>query len=61
MDHYLLSLYNHVDSGSVKVEDIANQLILSTKQTRRKLQQWQEEGWLSFQSGRGRGNTSTIQ
>ncbi|MBY0099370.1 ABC transporter substrate-binding protein [Mesobacillus maritimus] len=61
MDHYLLSLYNHVDSGSVKLEDIANQLMLSTKQTRRKLQQWQEEGWLSFQSGRGRGNTSTIQ
>jgi SgrR family transcriptional regulator len=61
MDHYLLSLYNHTESGSIKVDNIAKQLVLSTKQTRRKLQQWQEEGWLSFQSGRGRGNTSSLQ
>lgn len=61
MDRYLLSLYNHVSSGNCKVENIANQLMLSTKQTRRKLQQWQEEGWLEFQSGRGRGNMSSIQ
>ncbi|WP_404331710.1 ABC transporter substrate-binding protein [Mesobacillus maritimus] len=61
MDRYLLLLYNHIESGSIKIENIAKQLMLSTKQTRRKLQQWQEEGWLSFQSGRGRGNTSSLQ
>lgn len=60
MDHYLLTLWNRVESGNVKVEDLAEELLLSTKQTRRKLQQWQEEGWLTFQSGRGRGNTSSL-
>ena len=61
MDRYLLLLWNQVKSGAVKVEELAEVLVLSTKQTRRKLQQWQEEGWLTFQSGRGRGNTSTLE
>lgn len=60
MDRYLLLLWNQVESGQVKVEELAEQLMLSTKQTRRKLQQWQEEGWLTFQSGRGRGNASSL-
>jgi SgrR family transcriptional regulator len=61
MDRYLLLLWNHVKSGAVKVEELAEVLMLSTKQTRRKLQQWQGEGWLTFQSGRGRGNTSSLE
>ncbi|MBT2680629.1 SgrR family transcriptional regulator [Bacillus sp. ISL-35] len=61
MDRYLLLLWNQVKSGTVKVEELAEVLMLSTKQTRRKLQQWQEEGWLTFQSGRGRGNTSSME
>lgn len=61
MDRYLLSLWNQVEAGKIKVEKIADQLMLSTKQTRRKLQQWQDEGWLTFQSGRGRGNTSSLE
>lgn len=61
MDRYLLLLWNQVKSGAVKVEELAEVLMLSTKQTRRKLQQWQEEGWLTFQSGRGRGNTSSLE
>jgi SgrR family transcriptional regulator len=61
MDRYLVALWNRVEPGDVKVEFVANRLLLSTKQTRRKLQQWQEEGWLSFQSGRGRGNSSSLQ
>jgi SgrR family transcriptional regulator len=60
MDHYLLTLWNRVESGNVKVEDLAELLLLSAKQTRRKLQQWQEEDWLTFQPGRGRGNTSSL-
>ncbi|MBS8266502.1 ABC transporter substrate-binding protein [Mesobacillus boroniphilus] len=60
MDRYLLTLWNRVDSGEAKVEELAELLLLSTKQTRRKLKQWEEEGWLTFQSGRGRGNRSTV-
>lgn len=60
MDHYLLTLWNKVKSGHIKVEQLSNQLFLSSKQTRRKLQQWQEEGWLTFQPGRGRGHTSSL-
>lgn len=60
MDRNLIALWNSVESGEVKVESAADQLQLSAKQTRRKLQQWQEEGWLTFQPGRGRGNCSTL-
>jgi SgrR family transcriptional regulator len=61
MDHYLLALWNSTSSGEVKVKQLADRLFLSTKQTRRKLNQWQEEGWLIFQAGRGRGNDSKLQ
>lgn len=60
MDHDLLTLWNKVESGNAKVEELAETLFLSSKQTRRKLKQWEEEGWLTFQSGRGRGNASTL-
>jgi SgrR family transcriptional regulator len=60
MDHYLLALWNSTSSGEVKVKQLAERLDLSTKQTRRKLNQWQEEGWLNFQAGRGRGNDSRL-
>ncbi|MEH7255019.1 SgrR family transcriptional regulator, partial [Neobacillus niacini] len=60
MDHYLLALWNTTSSGEVKVKQLAEKLALSTKQTRRKLNQWQEEGWLNFQAGRGRGNDSKL-
>ncbi|MEH7247731.1 ABC transporter substrate-binding protein [Neobacillus niacini] len=60
MDHYLLTLWNSTSSGEVKVKDIAENLYLSTKQTRRKLGQWHDEGWLTFTSGRGRGNESKL-
>ncbi|WP_045522427.1 ABC transporter substrate-binding protein [Neobacillus niacini] len=60
MDHYLLSLWNSTSSGQVKVQQLAEILNLSSKQTRRKLNKWQEEGWLTFQAGRGRGNDSKL-
>jgi SgrR family transcriptional regulator len=60
MDQDLLTLWNRGESGNVKVEELAERLFLSTKQTRRKLKQWEETGWLTFQSGRGRGNASTL-
>jgi SgrR family transcriptional regulator len=61
MDHYLLTLWNATSSGEVKVQELAEILNLGSKQTRRKLGQWQEEGWLTFQAGRGRGNDSNLQ
>jgi SgrR family transcriptional regulator len=60
MDHYLLALWNSTSSGGVKVKELAEKLYLSTKQTRRKLNQWEDEGWLIFQAGRGRGNESKL-
>lgn len=60
MDHYLLTLWNSTSSGQVKVQQLAEKLNLSSKQTRRKLNKWQEEGWLTFQAGRGRGNDSKL-
>lgn len=60
MDHYLLTLWNSGAAGEVKVQQLAEILNLSTKQTRRKLSQWQEEGWLNFQAGIGRGNESKL-
>ncbi|TDL66683.1 ABC transporter substrate-binding protein [Rhodococcus qingshengii] len=61
MDHYLLTMWNSTSTGEVKVQELAEILNLSAKQTRRKLSQWQEEGWLTFQAGRGRGNDSKLQ
>jgi SgrR family transcriptional regulator len=61
MDHYLLTLWNSSSSGEIKVQELAEILNLSAKQTRRKLSQWQEEGWLTFQAGIGRGNDSQLQ
>ena len=61
MDHYLLALWNSTPSGKVKVNELAEIINLSAKQSRRKLNQWQAEGWLTFQAGRGRGNASILQ
>ena len=36
-------------------------LNLSTKQTVRYLHKWMDEGWLTFISGKGRGNPSSLQ
>ncbi|MCM3585576.1 ABC transporter substrate-binding protein [Mesobacillus maritimus] len=60
MDQYLLSAWNRFDSGKIKVEVLADHIQLSTKQTRRKMTKWEQEGWLKFQSGRGRGNPSSL-
>jgi SgrR family transcriptional regulator len=60
MDHYLLALFNSATSGEVLIKQIAEIINLSSKQTRRKLHQWQEEDWLTFQSGKGRGNASLL-
>lgn len=61
MDHYLLTLWNVVDSGEIKQKEIAEVLQLSSKQTTRYIQKWVTQGWLTFTPGKGRGNVSRLQ
>lgn len=61
MDKNLLHLWNSVSSGNIKQIEIAKVLQVSQKQTSRYIQKWTEEGWLTFMSGRGRGNVSNLQ
>lgn len=61
MDSILLKLYQHVETGEFKQQQIANVLGLSLKQTTRLLRKWQEDGWLTYIPGKGRGNSSFIE
>ncbi|MGR3763042.1 ABC transporter substrate-binding protein [Rossellomorea sp. NS-SX7] len=60
MENKLLTLWRYYPSGSIRVEEISETLQLSHKQTTRYLKKWNEEGWISFTPGRGRGNVSTL-
>ncbi|KAA0942100.1 ABC transporter substrate-binding protein [Sporosarcina sp. ANT_H38] len=60
MDKHLLTLWSSVPSGNIKQKKLADVLSLSTKQTARYIQKWSTEGWLTFNSGLGRGNVSTL-
>ncbi|MGG3528199.1 ABC transporter substrate-binding protein [Bacillus pseudomycoides] len=61
MDKNLLDLWQSFSSGHIKIKDLADFLSLSTKQTVRYLHKWMDEGWLIFNSGKGRGHTSSLQ
>ncbi|WP_175987477.1 ABC transporter substrate-binding protein [Bacillus sp. Marseille-Q1617] len=61
MENKLLTLWRYYPSGSIRVEEISETLQLSHKQTTRYLKKWNEEGWIAFTPGRGRGNVSTLQ
>lgn len=61
MEKTLLTLWQAVPSGSIKQSQLADLLGISTKQTTRLLRKWSNEGWFTFTSGRGRGNTSFIE
>ena len=61
MDKHLLTLWNAVPSGNMKLDKLAEVLDLSLKQTTRYIQKWSAEGWLIFTSGRGRGNVSKLE
>ncbi|MFL9652016.1 ABC transporter substrate-binding protein [Exiguobacterium chiriqhucha] len=56
MDAYLFSLWKQCRDGHYTIADMADAIHLSAKQTRRHLLRWQEEGWLTYTSGLGRGN-----
>ncbi|WP_419958860.1 ABC transporter substrate-binding protein [Psychrobacillus sp. BM2] len=61
MDKYLLALWKDIPSGPIKQSEIADLLQLSPKQTARYIHKWSFDGWLTFTSGRGRGNVSNLQ
>lgn len=61
MEKTLLALWQAIPSGSIKQTQLAESLQLSSKQTARLLRKWADEGWFTFTSGRGRGNTSHIE
>lgn len=46
---------------SLSLQEIANQLNLSPKQTTRKLKKYEEQGWITYIPGNGRGNKTKIQ
>ncbi|TWT07905.1 ABC transporter substrate-binding protein [Planococcus sp. CPCC 101016] len=60
MEKTLLTLWQAVPTGSIKQNQIAESLGLSSKQTTRHLRRWSDEGWFTFTPGRGRGNTSHL-
>jgi len=61
MDDKLLTLWRYYPSGNIRLEEIAETLQLSQKQTTRYLKKWQEEDWFVFTPGRGRGNVSSLE
>ncbi|MGG0289583.1 ABC transporter substrate-binding protein [Bacillus pacificus] len=61
MDKTLLNLWQSFSSGNIKIQDLADFLNLSTKQTVRYLHKWVDEGWLTFIPGKGRGKPSSLQ
>ncbi len=60
MEKHLLTLWKAIPSGRVKHEEIAKSLDLSAKQVTRYIKKWTAQGWLTFTSGRGRGNVSKL-
>lgn len=60
MENKLLTLWRYYPSGSIRIEEIAETLQLSHKQTTRYLKKWDEQDWIAFTPGKGRGNVSTL-
>ena len=60
MEPKLLTLWQHIQSGSIKQAEIADLLELSPKQTSRYLQKWAKEGWFRLKPGKGRGHSTTL-
>lgn len=61
VDAYLFRLWKECRDGAYTISDMAEAIHLSPKQTKRHLARWQEEGWLTYTSGRGRGNLTRLE
>ncbi|MDJ0332712.1 ABC transporter substrate-binding protein [Planococcus sp. S3-L1] len=60
MNQLLLKLWQALPDGEVKQVEIAQILNLSQRQTKRWLERWDEEKWLTYQPGTGRGRRTRI-
>ncbi|HCN59396.1 MAG TPA: ABC transporter substrate-binding protein [Exiguobacterium sp.] len=60
MDAYLFTLWKTCREGSYSIAELADTIHLSPKQTKRYLTRWQEDGWLAYTSGRGRGHLTQL-
>jgi len=60
MDAYLFMLWKTCRNGHYSIATLADAIHLSPKQTKRYLNKWQEDGWMNYTSGRGRGNLSEL-
>ncbi|MCM2606214.1 ABC transporter substrate-binding protein [Rossellomorea marisflavi] len=61
MNQLLLKLWRVCPTGEVRIEKVADILELSRKQTTRKMKKWEEDGFLTFSPGKGRGHLSKIE
>ncbi|MFD1032179.1 ABC transporter substrate-binding protein [Metaplanococcus flavidus] len=60
MNQLLLKVWQALPDGEVKQVEIAQILNLSKRQTKRWLERWDDEKWLSYQPGIGRGRKTRI-
>lgn len=49
-----------LSTEQLSITEIANELNVSTKQAARKLKQYEQQGWITYIPGQGRGNKSQI-
>lgn len=60
MNQLLLKVWQALPDGEVKQVEIAQILNLSQRQTKRWLERWDDEKWLIYQPGTGRGRKTRI-
>ncbi|MCH4825187.1 ABC transporter substrate-binding protein [Planococcus halocryophilus] len=60
MNRLLLKVWQALPDGEVRQAEIAQLLNLSQRQTKRWLERWDEEKWLTYRPGTGRGRKTRI-
>lgn len=55
-----LQLLWSLRNDQLSIDDLSHKIQLSPKQVVRKLKKWEEEGWICYYAGKGRGHLSTI-
>ncbi|MCU7557396.1 ABC transporter substrate-binding protein [Macrococcus capreoli] len=61
VDEKLLKLYLYMQQNTFSRDTVSDYLEISPRQLTRLLNKWSEEGFISFNSGVGRGNATTIE
>ncbi|ASI35287.1 ABC transporter substrate-binding protein (plasmid) [Exiguobacterium sp. N4-1P] len=60
METYLFTLWKTCRDGHYTIQHLADTVHLSPKQFKRYLKRWQDDGWLDYTSGQGRGHLSEL-